>query len=80
MYVTKQFNCYEVYNINKYLSALGLVVSHKYRGRNVSPEILKARFPLCKALGIKVTSTVFTGGVSQRAAERAGFVENYSIE
>lgn len=69
-----------MYNIDKYLSALGLVVSPKYRGRSVSSEILKARFPLCKALNIKVTSTVFTGPISQKAASRAGFVESYSIE
>lgn len=80
MYMTKQFNCYEVYDIDKYMTAMGLVVAPKYRGRNISPEILKARFPLCKALGIKVTSTLFSGDISQKAAIRAGFKESYSIE
>lgn len=62
------------------MTALGLAVSAKYRGRKFSSEILKARFPLCKAIGVTVTSTVFTSLLSQKAAERAGFKETYSIE
>ncbi|CAG9577011.1 unnamed protein product [Danaus chrysippus] len=35
--------------------------------------------PLCKALDIKVTATVFTAGASQAVARKAGFKELYKI-
>ncbi|KOB66754.1 putative leucine rich repeat containing 34 [Operophtera brumata] len=35
--------------------------------------------PLCKALGLKVTATVFTAGASQAVAKKAGFEDLYEI-
>lgn len=37
------------------------------------------RIPLCKALGFKVTATVFTAAASQAVAKKAGFKVLYEI-
>jgi GNAT superfamily N-acetyltransferase len=78
--VNHQFDVFEHYNVDKYMTAFGLSVSKLYRRRGIATEILKARVPLGRAFGIKVTSTVFTAIGSQMSAANAGFVENYSIE
>lgn len=36
--------------------------------------------PLCKAMNIPLTTTVFTGDASQQCARKAGFEENYSMD
>lgn len=41
------------YNVDKYLSAFGLSIAPKYRGRGIAKYILRARVPLCKEVGIK---------------------------
>lgn len=78
-YTTKQFNVYEAYNVDKYLTAYGLCINPVYRGRGIASEMLKARVPILKALGLQVTSTAFTGIGSQKAAKKAGFEERYVI-
>ncbi|CAH2056070.1 unnamed protein product, partial [Iphiclides podalirius] len=42
-------------------------------------HIKRNRVPLCKALGIKVTATVFTAAASQAVAKKAGFVDLFEI-
>lgn len=64
-----QLDIFKNYNVNKFMVAYGLSVSRKYRKRGIGTELLKARIPLCKALGIKVTSTVFSGDYSQKCAK-----------
>lgn len=76
---TKAVNIFAKYNVDKYLSAFGLSISPKYRGRGIAKYILKARAPLCKAIGVKLTSTVFTAIASQKPAESADFVVDYEI-
>ncbi|XP_063698460.1 uncharacterized protein LOC134829346 [Culicoides brevitarsis] len=73
-------NVFEKYNVDKYLGAMGLSVDTKYRGRGIGVEILKARVPMCKALGISLTSTVFTGIASQKQAIRAGFTDDVEVD
>lgn len=75
-YTTKQFNVYDFYNVDKYLTAFGLTVHTDYRGLSIATMMLKARAPLLKALGLKVTSTAFTAIGSQKASAKAGFEEN----
>ena len=75
-----QFNVYEAYNVENYLTAYGLCVNPSYRGRGIATEILRARIPVCKALGISLTSTAFTGIGSQVAAKKAGYVDDYTID
>lgn len=75
-YTTKQFNVYEFYNVDKYLTAFGLSVNTDYRGRGIATMMLKARAFLLKTLGLKLTSTAFTAIGSQIASAKAGFEEN----
>nr|XP_029732804.1 uncharacterized protein LOC115268779 [Aedes albopictus] len=78
-YISQQANVYERYGVDRYLNAMGLSVDPVYRGRGIATELLRARIPLCKAMGIKLTSTCFTGPGSQGAARKVGFEENFSI-
>lgn len=78
-YASKQFNVFEHYNVKEYLTAYGLCVDTEYRNRGLATEMLKARAPLLKALGLKVTTASFTGTGSQKAAAKAGYEENFAI-
>ncbi|XP_062564978.1 arylalkylamine N-acetyltransferase-like 2 [Armigeres subalbatus] len=78
-YISQQANVFEHYGVDHYLNAMGLSVDPVYRGRGIATELLRARSPLCKEIGLKLTSTCFTGIGSQTAARKAGFEENYSI-
>lgn len=75
----QQFSPFKHYNVDKYLVAYGLCVDTNYRARGIATEMLKARVPLLKSLGLKITTTAFTGIGSQKAAEKAGYEENYAI-
>ncbi|KAH9628081.1 hypothetical protein HF086_018297 [Spodoptera exigua] len=77
--VTRSVDVFEKYGVDKYLTAYGLVVDPSWRGCGVGKELLLARIPLCKALNIKVTATVFTAGASQAVAKKAGFVDLFEI-
>uniref|UniRef100_A0A336LMK9 CSON004143 protein n=1 Tax=Culicoides sonorensis TaxID=179676 RepID=A0A336LMK9_CULSO len=80
MYVAKRIDPFEKYNVDKYLTSLGLSVNKKYRRRGIATEILKARVPLCKAMNIPLTTTVFTGESSQKCAIKAGFQFDAEVE
>lgn len=74
------FNLFERYkSANSILIAYGLSVSKDYRRRGIATEILRARIPLCVALDIPVTSTVFTAIGSQKPAEKIGFKVDFEI-
>jgi GNAT superfamily N-acetyltransferase len=79
-FTSKEFDVFSAYNVYQYLTAFGLCVNPEYRGRGIATEILKARAPILKALGLKVTSTAFTGIGSQTAAKKAGYKEVYVID
>lgn len=79
-YITKQYDVFAELKCDKYLGGYGLVVLPGYRGRNIATELLKARVPFMKEIGLGVTSTVFTGIGSQTAAKKAGFEEVYAIK
>jgi predicted acetyltransferase len=76
-YTTKEVDVYKRYNVESYLGAIGLLVNRAYRGRGIATEMLRARVPLLKALGLKITVTSFTGIGSQSAAKKAGYEEVY---
>lgn len=78
-YALDQFNIFDFYKVDKYITAFGLSVNRKYRGRGIGEHILKARIPLGKALGVQVTSTIFSSIASQKSASNAGFELNYEI-
>lgn len=63
--ISKGPNVKDLYGVDKHVGAFGLSVDPKYRGRGIATEILKARAPMCKAVGIGLTSNIFTGEASQ---------------
>ena len=75
----KKYDVYDVFKVEQYLTAYGLSVSSKYRGRGIATEILKARVPFCKAFSIPLTATLFTARISQKAAVKAGFTDGISV-
>ncbi|CAO1407403.1 unnamed protein product [Diamesa hyperborea] len=79
-YTGKQFNPFEHYKVSKYLTDYGLLVHPDYRKLGIATEMLKARIPIMKELGIELTASDFTGTGSQIAAVRAGYTETYSIK
>lgn len=78
-FCTKQFDIFDHFQVDRYLSAYGLCVDPEYRGRGIATEILKARVPYMKAFGLKVTATAFTAIGSQAAAKKAGFEDIFAI-
>ncbi|XP_049771821.1 uncharacterized protein LOC126150230 isoform X2 [Schistocerca cancellata] len=68
-----QPDVFERFGVPECLYALGLVVAREHRGQGLGEQLLRARWPLGRALGLRATSTVFTGPASQLLARRAGF-------
>lgn len=76
-YTSKVTDIYTSYNIDQYLAAYGLCVNRKYRGQGIATEMLKARIPYMKKMGLSVTGTAFTAIGSQVAAKKAGYEDFY---
>lgn len=71
--MSKTRNIFEELNITEYVDDYGLYVVPEYRGLRIGLEILKAREPLCRALGLRVTLTAFTSDVTQKYALACNF-------
>jgi len=71
--LTTEGNLFERYGVDEYMTAYGLSVHPDYHGLNVGNHLLAAREPLCKMVGIKMSATVFTAGVSQHLATKNKF-------
>ncbi|ETN67111.1 retinol-binding protein [Anopheles darlingi] len=78
-YMSEVVNLYERYGVDMYLTAYGLSVNTRFRGLGIATEILKARIPICRAFGVKLTSTNFTAVGSQKAAAKAGFKTDFEM-
>ena len=78
-YTYGELKIFEKYEAESYLAGYGLVVNRKFRGQGIAVEMLKARVPFLKALGMTLTSTAFTVVGSQKAAKYAGYSEDYEI-
>lgn len=78
-FILSQVDVFKKFKVDAYLTAYGLSVSRKFRGRGIATEILRARIPFCQAFGIKLTSTVFTSIFAQKSAAKVGFKEIFSI-
>jgi GNAT superfamily N-acetyltransferase len=76
----QQFNIFEHYKVDEYLYGYGLAVDPAYKLRGIATELLKARIPLMKTLGLTLTSTAFSGPGSQKAAKKAGFHDDLILE
>lgn len=77
--LNKNYNVFEKYNVDVFMSELGLSVAREYRGRGIGEHILRARVPLGKAIGIQVTNTLFTSTASQILADKVGFELDFEI-
>uniref|UniRef100_A0A1B0DNF1 N-acetyltransferase domain-containing protein n=1 Tax=Phlebotomus papatasi TaxID=29031 RepID=A0A1B0DNF1_PHLPP len=75
----KKADVYGRYKVDKYLHGLGLLTLPKYRGCGIATELLKARFPLMKAMDLSLTCTLFSGPGSQGAARKAGFTDDIVV-
>ncbi|CAG9805186.1 unnamed protein product [Chironomus riparius] len=78
-FIEESFNVYEHYGVDRVMFAAGLCVDKTYRGRGIATEILKARAHVLKAIGVEVTSSIFSTVGAQKAAKAAGYDENFSI-
>ncbi|KAJ6629960.1 hypothetical protein Bhyg_17573 [Pseudolycoriella hygida] len=79
VYVLEQFDVFEHYQVDRYMSAYGLSVLPNYRRRGIGLKMLEARKYLGKACGIKLTSNIFSSAASQKLAEKAGFEKNFGL-
>lgn len=70
---------YGHYNVNYFLYAHGLAVKKEYRGKGIASELLNARVSFMKAHDLSVTTSVLTTSGGQKAAEKAGFSDNFVI-
>ncbi|KAF4520298.1 hypothetical protein B566_EDAN004357 [Ephemera danica] len=71
--IFKMVDVFNLYNVEVYIDALGLSIHPDCRGCGLADAMLKARFELCRELGVKITKTVFTGIASQKVGLRCGF-------
>ncbi|KAI5638575.1 hypothetical protein NE865_08767 [Phthorimaea operculella] len=76
-YFAYKLDAFKYLGVDKLLSAVGLVVRREYRGKKIGTRLLAAREPLCRVLGVKATSTLFSGDASQKSAARVGFTTAY---
>lgn len=73
------FDVFDFLKCETFLDAFGLGVKRNFRGRGIAVELLKARVPLLKSLGLNLTVTTFSTLSSQKAAEKAGFKEIFAV-
>ncbi|KAJ2943239.1 hypothetical protein O0L34_g12043 [Tuta absoluta] len=66
-------NVFDHYGVDAYLTSSGLTVKPEYRGQNIGARLFDARKPLCRALGLTVSATVFTAKTSQALAVKCGY-------
>uniref|UniRef100_T1E2B1 N-acetyltransferase domain-containing protein n=1 Tax=Psorophora albipes TaxID=869069 RepID=T1E2B1_9DIPT len=77
--LTTQAKMFERYGVDHYLAAWGLSVAPEYRGRGVATELLRARIPLCRAMGLRVSTTTFSHPGSQIPAAKVGFFDEIVV-
>ncbi|XP_055617781.1 uncharacterized protein LOC129763058 [Toxorhynchites rutilus septentrionalis] len=77
--LVKQANIFERYGVDHYLSAWGLSVHPNYRGRGIATELLRARIPICKAMGLTLSVTLFSNPGSQIPAAKVGFFDEIVV-
>ncbi|XP_022194119.1 uncharacterized protein LOC111051849 [Nilaparvata lugens] len=66
-------NIFEKFNVDVYMSAIGLSVAPQYHQDNVGYHLLMARTPLCRATGLRLMVTYFSSAAAVHEAFKAGF-------
>lgn len=79
-FIEEAFNIMDDYDVDRYMFTAGLCVHKKHRCKGIATEILKARAPLMKAIGVNVTASIFSTIGAQNAASSAGFTHHFSIQ
>ena len=77
--IHKEIDIFTNFNVDKYLTSLGLCVNPEYRYRGIAQELLKTRPQIMKNLGLTLTVTTFSAIGSQKAAKSVGFEEIFVI-
>lgn len=73
MILRENHDNFERHGVDSYLKSYGLVVDRIYRGCGIAEQLLRARTPICKEFGIKLTLTIFTSDTLNRIADKVGF-------
>lgn len=74
------FDPFKYYQVDKIMFAAGLYVNENYRNRGLAVKMIEARCEVGKAVGIQVSSNVFSSLGAQKAAAKVGFDESFSIK
>lgn len=69
----ENYDTFEAYNVDKYMTSVALSVDRRYRGRGIGDQFLTSRKAMCREFDIKLTQTVFTSDFSNVNADRAGY-------
>jgi len=78
-YIKNQFNLFENYQVDRFLSSRGMSVLPKYRGRGIAMKLLEARKLLGNACGLSLIAELCPSSESQKFAEKAGYEKKYEI-
>lgn len=78
-FAESQCDIFEHFKVSSYLTSYALLVHPNYRNRGIATQILKARIPYMKQLGLNVSATFFSSIGSQIAARKAGFEDKFVI-
>lgn len=73
MILREKHDTFKDHGVDSFLTSIGLVVDKRYRGRGIAEQLLRARLPICKEFGIKLTATTFSSDISNRVADKVGF-------
>lgn len=76
----EDFDTFDHYDVDKYLSSTGIVVFEEYRGRGIGEQFLRARKPFCQTFGIKLTVDIFTSNFSNANSDKIGFQLDKSLK
>lgn len=71
-------NVFQLFNVDRQLSGLGLAVDDRYSRRGIATKMLQARVLLMKLHDLKVSATIFSGLLVQKAAKAANFKDIYA--
>lgn len=73
------FNPFSYYKVKEIMFAAGLLVKPEYRRRGIAAYLLQGREAIGQSFGVQVTSTIFSSFGAQKAAQKAGYSESFSI-
>lgn len=73
VYSLPEADVFARFGVSRCLVARALAVDAAFRGQGLGEALLRARWPLCRSLGLDLTVSLFTSVAAQRLARRVGF-------